>query len=46
MESVDETPSPEMYRVAVRLPPFWPDRPAIRFAQAEALFQLVAITRQ
>jgi hypothetical protein len=30
----------------VRLPPFWPDRPAIWFAQAEAQFDLAAITRQ
>jgi hypothetical protein len=30
----------------VRLPPFWPDRPAVWFAQAEAQFELSAITRQ
>jgi hypothetical protein len=35
-----------MYRVAVRLSPFWSGRPTIWFAQAEALFQLVVITRQ
>jgi hypothetical protein len=35
-----------VYIVAVRLPPFWPDRPAIRFAQAEAQFELASITRQ
>jgi len=46
MEPADEMHSPEVYRVAVRLPPFWPDRPAIWFTQAEAQFQLAAITRQ
>ena len=45
-ESPDETFSAAVYRVAVRLPPFWPDRPAIWFAQAEAQFELAAITRQ
>jgi hypothetical protein len=30
----------------VRLPPFCPDRPAVWFAQAEAQFELSAITRQ
>ena len=36
----------EVYRVAVRIPPFWPDRPAIWFAHAESQFELAAITRQ
>ena len=35
-----------LYRVAVRLPPFWPDCPALWFAQAEAQFELASITRQ
>ena len=35
-----------MYRVAVLLQPFWPDRPALWFAQAEAQFELAAVTRQ
>ena len=30
----------------MRLPPFWPDRPAVWFAQAEAQFELASITRQ
>jgi hypothetical protein len=30
----------------VRLPHFWPDRPAFSFCQAEAQFELAAITRQ
>ena len=46
MEAAEEMQSPEVYRVAVRLPPFWPDRPAIWFAQAKAQFQPAAITRQ
>jgi len=45
-EPADEIHSSEVYRVAVRLPPFWPDRPAIWFSQAEAQFELAAITRQ
>jgi hypothetical protein len=28
------------------LPPFWPDRPAVCFTQAEAQFELASITRQ
>jgi hypothetical protein len=42
----EETTSTAVYRVPVRLPPFWPDRPAFCFCQAEALFELAAITRQ
>jgi len=42
----DQFSPPELCRVAVRLPPFWPDRPAIWFAQAESQFELSAITRQ
>jgi hypothetical protein len=33
-------------RVAVGLPPFWPDRPDVWFGQAEAQFELAGITRQ
>jgi hypothetical protein len=43
--SVD-APGAAVYRVAVRLPPFWPDRPAVWFAQAEAQFELAAITSE
>jgi hypothetical protein len=32
--------------MAVRLPTFWPDRPALWFAQAEEQFELAAVTRQ
>ena len=33
-------------RVAVRLPPFWPDKPALWFAQAEVQFELNGISSQ
>jgi len=46
MDTTDETVSSAVYRVSVRLPPFWPDRQAIWFAQAESQFELAAITRQ
>jgi len=47
MTEIPEQPTDlELCRVAVRLPPFWPDRPAIWFAQAESQFELAAITRQ
>jgi len=46
MDTTDETVSSAVYRVAVRLPPFWPDRPAVWFVQAEAQFELAGITRQ
>ena len=35
-----------LYRVAVRLPHFWPNRPALWFAHAKAQFDLAGITRQ
>jgi len=42
----EQTSGLEVCRVAVRLPPFWADRHAIWFAQAESQFELAAITRQ
>jgi hypothetical protein len=45
-EPADETASSAVHRVAVRLPTFRPDRPAVWFAQAEVQFELAAITRQ
>ena len=45
-DTSDEISSSAVYRVPVRLPPFWPDRPAVWFAQAELQFELSAITRQ
>jgi hypothetical protein len=45
-ESPDEDFRAAVYRVSVRLPPFWPDRPAVSFAQIEAQFDLVGIICQ
>jgi hypothetical protein len=45
-EPADETVTSAVFRVAVRLPTFWPDRPTVWFAQAEAQFDLAEITRQ
>jgi hypothetical protein len=45
-EASDSTPGAAIYKVAVRLPPFWPDRPALWFVQAEAQFELAAITSE
>ena len=42
----EDTQGGVLYRVAVRLPSFWPDRPALWFAQAEAQFEVASITRQ
>ena len=46
MDTTVETVSSAVYRVSVRLPPFWPDGPAVWFTQAESQFELAAITRQ
>jgi hypothetical protein len=46
MHSSEDNNRSEIYRVAVRLPPFWQERPAVWFAQAEAQFELAAITQQ
>ena len=35
-----------VYKVAVRLQPFWAERPGLWFAQATAQFHLTAFTRQ
>jgi hypothetical protein len=44
MEAADGTQPAEISRVAVRLPPFWAERPAVWFAQAEAQFSLAGIS--
>jgi hypothetical protein len=46
MKPTEQTLSSAVYSVAVRLPHFWSDRPAVSFAQAKAQFELAAITRQ
>lgn len=51
-ELLFETPSKEknatgfseLYKVGVKVPPFWPDRPALWFAQLEGQFALSGIT--
>jgi hypothetical protein len=46
MEAVDGTQPAEISRVAVRLPPFWAERQAVWFAQAEAQFSLAGISNE
>lgn len=36
--------TPETYKVGVKVPPFWPDRPSLWFAQLEGQFILSGIT--
>ena len=43
-ESSDSSHGAPFNRTAVMLPPFWPDRPALWFAQAEAQFELAVVT--
>jgi len=45
-EAPDIPQGGHIYRAAVHLPRFWPDRPGILFAQAEAQFILAAVTRE
>jgi hypothetical protein len=42
----DNNVSTEVARVAVRLPAFWPNRPAAWFTQADAQFLLAGITNE
>jgi hypothetical protein len=46
MEATDKTPPAEVSEVAVRLPPFWAEQPAVWFAQAEAQFALAGISSE
>jgi hypothetical protein len=40
MEAAESSPPVEVSRVAMWLPPFWAERPAVWFAQAKAQFFL------
>lgn len=40
----DEGMSPELFRVGIRIPPFWPEKPLIWFSQIEAQFSMARIT--
>jgi hypothetical protein len=44
MEATNDFQPAETSRVAVRLPPFWAERPTVWFAQAEAQFSLAGIS--
>jgi hypothetical protein len=46
METADSSPPAEVSRVAVRLPPFWAERPALWFAQTEAQFFLGGVSSE
>jgi hypothetical protein len=46
MDATDSSPPAEIYRVAVRLQPFWAERPALWLAQAEAQFSLASISSE
>ncbi|XP_076660566.1 uncharacterized protein LOC143363921 [Halictus rubicundus] len=39
-----ETTTPEVSKVAIRIPPFWPEQPELWFRQIEAQFALNGIT--
>src|SRR5215510_12239114 len=45
-ETPDSTHGGHIHRPAVRLPPFWPDKPGLWFAQVEAQFHLAAVTSE
>jgi hypothetical protein len=42
----NSTTTPEVSHVAVRLLPFWPERPDVWFLQAEAQFSIAGITQE
>jgi hypothetical protein len=46
MQTADSSAPAEISRVAVRLLPFWAERPAMWFAQAEAQFTLAGISSE
>lgn len=43
-DRVEEQKPAELFRVGVRVPPFWPDEPEIWFAQVEGQFAISGIT--
>ena len=45
-EAPDSSEGGHIHRPAVRLPTFWPDRPGLWFAQAEAHFNLASVTSE
>jgi hypothetical protein len=45
-EAPDSSQGRYIHRPAVRLPPFWPDRPGLWFATAEAQFDLTSVTSE
>jgi hypothetical protein len=46
MQTTDSSVPAEISRVAVQLPPFWVERPAVWFAQAEAQFTMAGISSE
>jgi hypothetical protein len=46
MATADSLQPTEISRVALRLPPFWAEWPAVWFAQAEAQLSLAGITSE
>jgi hypothetical protein len=46
MEPAESSPPAEVSRVAVRFPPFWAERPAVWFTQAEVQFFLAGISSE
>ncbi|XP_050440416.1 uncharacterized protein LOC126845659 [Adelges cooleyi] len=45
MDNVQPQDVPHVFRVGIKIPPFWPEDPAVWFAQLEAQFTLANITQ-
>lgn len=41
-----ENETPQINRIAMRMPPFWPEEPELWFAQLESQFQISGITQE